>query len=130
MPTSTHRHRAAPASGLITLYARYEPALVRETLLDAMSSIVPGGFAATLRMRNVVLYADASALVEKAHFGSFDSQRPTRRSKTVMLNCWRWKLHWLPDLQCTTRAEIEALRRERAWRHPLRCSGMVPALAA
>lgn len=129
MPFPNHRHHVATASGLITLYARYEPALVREPLLDAMSSIVPGGFAATLRIRNVVLYADPSALMEKAHFGSFDSQRPTHRSKTVVLNCSRWKLHWLPDLQCTTRAEVEALRRERAWRHPLRCSGVKPAFA-
>ena len=71
--------------GLITLYARKEPTA------DSVSRAHGLG-----DKQDVVLYADKECTRQKARWPWHLSNCPTRRNKFVTLNCWRWKLEWLP----------------------------------
>ena len=71
---------------MITLFAR------KELTQDAIDKRL--GFNAR---RNTVLYKDANCTDRVATWPWHYSNCPRRNSKTVVLNCWRWKLQWLPD---------------------------------
>lgn len=43
----------------------------------------------------VAYYADA-LMTERKALNPWPS-RPTRRNRYVMLNCYRWRVQWLPD---------------------------------
>lgn len=47
--------------------------------------------------KGVAYYRDPEATKEAA-FNPW-SDRPTRRNKWVMLNCFKWRAVWLPDPQ-------------------------------
>jgi hypothetical protein len=68
---------------LLPLYLRREPA--RE----------PGG---VNRRRDVVAYRDEASAIPAGRWPWHYSNRPTKRDRRVMLNCYRWRAVWLPDL--------------------------------
>lgn len=63
---------------LLTLYAQRMPA-----------KAAPGEY-------DVCVYADRAGKTLKGRFAWYLSSKPTRRNKYVMLNCYRWRLEWLP----------------------------------
>ncbi len=77
--------------GLITVYARREPTL--DSI--AINHGVKGKF-------DVVVYEDAECTKPKGRWSWYYTNKPTRRNKTVMLNCFLWKLVWLNDLKPET----------------------------
>jgi hypothetical protein len=70
---------------LIVLFARKEPTA------DDVSK--QHGFSSRM---DTVLYRDKACTEVAARWPWFASNCPDRRFKTVMLNCWKWKLEWLP----------------------------------
>lgn len=74
-------------SSLLTLFARYEPT----TDSVALAHQVKG-------KRDVCLYKDEAATQLQGRYPWYMSGKPTRASKTCMLNCYRWRLVWLEDL--------------------------------
>lgn len=77
---------------MLTLYARREP-----TTDPEVQTQWPG--MATGRPRfDVVAYSDPDCRTFKARWRWWHSSRPDRRFKRVTLNCYRWRLEWLPDL--------------------------------
>jgi len=111
MPTLQNRTVAAN-DGLITLYARREPALIRDPLLGAMAQF---SLTKALKINHVVVYRDKNAQQEFVHFGSFAARPPSRRTTRIVLNCWLWKLEWLDDIDCSSIGDIESARRARDW---------------
>jgi hypothetical protein len=77
-------------TGLITLYARKEPTTDSTTL--AHPEFTKGN------EQDIVLYSNAEATEQKCRFPWYYSTKPDRRNKTVMFNCHRWRLEWLPAL--------------------------------
>jgi hypothetical protein len=76
---------------LITLFARREP-----------STWSPPGQefccpAIVAKWTDIVLYQDSGCTTETARYRPC-TQRPTRNSRRVILNCHPWSLQWLPDL--------------------------------
>jgi hypothetical protein len=112
-PMTTHQNRTVAANdGLITLYARREPALIRDPLLRAMPHL---SLTRALKINHVVVYRDKNAQQEFLHFGSFATRPPSRRTTRIVLNCWLWRLEWLDDMACSSIGEIESARRARQW---------------
>ena len=76
-------------TSLLTLYARREPT-TDSVLLK---------YAPEAKRFDVVFYMDRNAIMPKARFMWFSAEnlRPTR--KTVMLNCYLWRIVWLPKAQ-------------------------------
>jgi hypothetical protein len=74
-------------SSLITLYARYEPTNDYVVLSQGVKG-----------KRDVCIYQDKECTLVKARIPWHQSGRPTKASKTTMLNCYRWALVWLDDL--------------------------------
>ena len=75
-------------SHLLTLFARYEP-----TTDPVCKAYLP---AAQLKSaRDVQLYRDNACTQPAARYG-YGMTRPTRSSRTVMHNCFRFALTWLP----------------------------------
>ena len=72
---------------MITLYARKEPTTCAIT------------FALAPTQRDVVIYADSKATQHKARIEWHNASKPTRRNRYINLNCYRWRLEWLPDLE-------------------------------
>jgi len=64
----------------LTVYARYEPAIGP----DASSS------------QDVVIYRDEAATQFICRWPRANSPRPTRNSRSAIINCFRWNLVWLP----------------------------------
>jgi hypothetical protein len=69
--------------GMFTLYARREPS----------TDDVLARYAPKARKTDVVLYTDAACTEPKARF-RWD-YAPTRRKRTIIFNCWRWRLEWV-----------------------------------
>ena len=93
-------------TNLITLYARLEP--TTDSILIAMGegpfyrpipagasieALIKRGFFGKL---DTVIYKDAECTEQVVRYGWFSSSRPTRKSKTVMHNCFTYALTWLP----------------------------------
>ena len=72
-------------SELITLYARREPT-TDATILR---------YAPNAKKYDVCIYSDKECKTFKARFVWHGVPRKTR--KTVMLNCWKYALEWLPE---------------------------------
>lgn len=72
---------------LLTLFARREPT----TDSFALSHGLKG-------KRDVVYYRDREATEFAARIPWHYSNKPTKASKTCILNCYRWQLEWLEDL--------------------------------
>ena len=79
---------------ILTLYLRREPTtdklfikLCKEDGIDAV--------AAFPKYHEVAYYRDKEATESAGR--NTGSSRPTRRNKTVMMNCYRWNVVWLPD---------------------------------
>lgn len=51
------------------------------------------------KLKDVAIYADLQATQPKGRFMWFSSARPTRRNDSVVLNCARYDICWLPDLE-------------------------------
>lgn len=49
------------------------------------------------RKTDVLVFEDAAGQKLKATFRWDSSRRPNRRTRTVMLNCFPWRVVWLPD---------------------------------
>ena len=75
-------------SQLLTLFARYEPTTdpVARAYLPAQQLD---------KARDVQIYRDDACTQPAARY-RFGSTRPTRSSRTVMHNCFRYALTWLP----------------------------------
>lgn len=74
---------------MLTLYLRREP-----------GRPFPGeGFPPPPRAFSVQAYADEAATVRKGRWAWWQSGRPDRRNRYVMLNCYRWRVQWLPDAE-------------------------------
>ena len=73
-----------------TIYCRKEPTTDSVALKYAPDKAP--------KLRDVVAYADRKATVIKAVWPYYYSNKPTRRNKTAMLNCYRWNVVWLKDL--------------------------------
>lgn len=76
---------------ILTLYARREPT----------ACILTGSQPAPLlkRQRDVVIYRDAAATIRAGRFMWASRDKPDRRHRWLTLNCYRWRLVWLPDLE-------------------------------
>lgn len=75
---------------LHTLFARKEPTT------DVVS--ISHGLG---HRKDVVLYQDEACTQPYARWSWHLTGQPRRNSKTVMLNCYRWAIQWVPDLQPT-----------------------------
>lgn len=75
---------------LLPLYLRREPTADR--LLTERN--------ATAGAVDVVAYRDLECRNRAARWPYYVS-RPDRRNRYVVLNCWRWRAVWLPDLEST-----------------------------
>lgn len=73
-----------PSNGLITLFARKE--LTQDPIDKRYFS----------RKKDTVLYRDALCTDCVSTWPWHNSNCPRRNSKTVVLNCWRWSLQWIP----------------------------------
>ena len=51
---------------------------------------------------DVVLYRDEACTDRAGRWPWFDNSRPTRRNRSIMFNCWRWRIVWMPDLSSQT----------------------------
>ena len=72
-----------------TLYARREPT----TDSVSIQYVPPRQLA---RLRDVVLYRDAQATDRAARIPwHYTSSIPRRSAKTIMLNCFRYRLQWI-----------------------------------
>lgn len=69
---------------LLTLYGRQEPTT------DAVSVAHGCG-----HQKDVALYKDAQCTKPVARYGWYLSNKPTKRQKAVMHNCYRWRLQWV-----------------------------------
>jgi hypothetical protein len=49
------------------------------------------------RRYGVAVYRDAAATDLFVRFDWHRSDRPNKRRRWLMLNCYRWRLVWLPD---------------------------------
>ena len=76
-------------TSLLTLYARREP--------SADSVLLK--YAPNAKRFDVVLYTDHKATQPKARFMWFSADNLRSSRKTVMLNCYRWRMVWLPKVQ-------------------------------
>lgn len=68
----------------LTLYGRREP--------TTDSVAIQHGLA---HKQDVVLYADKACTKPYGRYSWHLSNRPRHNSKTVMLNCYRWRLAWV-----------------------------------
>jgi hypothetical protein len=59
----------------------------------SIESLIKKGFFGKL---DTVIYRDAECTEQLFRHNCFSSSRPTRRSKTIMYNCFRYALAWLP----------------------------------
>lgn len=76
---------------MLTLYARQEPTK-DQTARDHLSE------AELQSCFDVVLYRNPEATDLHTRFGWHVASKPDRRNKYVTINCYRWKLEWLPAL--------------------------------
>ncbi len=81
--SDTGRMNSNTPTGLITLFARQEPSTSVRGRLDT------------------VFYRDRDCKDAKVRWGYGVSRRPTS-CRFVTLNCYRWKLEWLPALTRVT----------------------------
>jgi len=51
------------------------------------------------RKWDVCYYGDAAATKFKARCNWYYRSKPKRNHKTTMLDCYRWDVVWLPDLE-------------------------------
>jgi len=79
---------------LITVYARREVTTDSATKQMYAAQGRPNAFH---QHQDVQIYRDRRAKKRFARFGWFMSNCPTRRNKYVTLNCYRWRLEWLPN---------------------------------
>lgn len=77
---------------LLPLYARREP--TTDAATREVRRLLPGAFAGAM---DVQLYRDAAATEPAGRYPHDRSNKPRAGDKTVMLNCCRWRLEWLPD---------------------------------
>lgn len=76
---------------LTTLYARKEPTT------DSIWHKYGKGKVP----KDVVLYQDGEATEKATIYPWYYSNKPRRNQKTIIHNCWRFKLKWLPELTPT-----------------------------
>lgn len=74
---------------MITVYARREPTA------DSLRWSLPGY---PFGKRDVQVYRDAECTNPFARIPWHYSSCPRRAQKTIVLNCYRWRLQWVPDL--------------------------------
>lgn len=74
----------------LTLFAREEPTTDAVSIQHGMG-----------HRKDVVMYKDEGCTQLYVRWPWCYSGRPRRNSKQVMLNCYRWKLQWLPALQAS-----------------------------
>ncbi|MFO0115375.1 MAG: hypothetical protein ACK53F_10355 [Betaproteobacteria bacterium] len=95
---TTHQNRTVAANdGLITLYARREPALIRDPLLGSMAQL---SLSQTLRISHVVIYRDPTA-------------QPSNNPHHAQLLDVATGM--VDDTTCSSISDIEAACRKRQW---------------
>lgn len=77
---------------LLPLYLRREP-----TTDPVSLAYCPPRQLATLR--DVVAYRDPECTERAARWPWHYSNKPTRRNRRVMFNCYRWSARWLPEIR-------------------------------
>lgn len=80
---------------MLTLYLRREPTTDPATL----ESYGQAGLPVPASHRDTVAYRDPAATARAARWPWHYSNRPDRRFRRVMFNCYRWNVVWLPDLE-------------------------------
>ena len=87
---------------LLTLYARYERsteghATARDKDVTLWRPARPGDFPHMTRklVEEGPRLPDGTMLFPVARIPYYHTNRPTRRHRTTMLNCWKWRLVWL-----------------------------------
>jgi len=75
---------------MLTLYARREP-----TTDKILIKMAPD---AAKKKKDVVLYKDEGGTIPVGRYPWDYSNRPTRAKKTIVHNCFTYKLIWLDDL--------------------------------
>lgn len=81
--------REGETGGLHPLYLRFERTTDRETLQQWPDTI----------KQDVVAYRDEAMTDRAAVWPWFLSTRPRKGSRTVTLNCYRWRPVWKPALK-------------------------------
>lgn len=79
---------------LPSLYLRREPASDPVSL--CLERAVPGS---TKRLTNVVIYRDPECTKFAGRFAPDSTTAPRRGAKTMVLNCARWPIQWLPPVR-------------------------------
>jgi hypothetical protein len=80
----------------LTLYLRREPTTDSATA-DMMKN-APDKRKHAPRL-DVVAYRDPEAADQVCRWPWWHTAKPTRRNKWVDLNCYRWRVEWLPDFE-------------------------------
>jgi len=87
---------------LLTLYARYErstegAASARDRDVTLWRKAKPSDFPRMTRklIEEGPRLADGSQLFPVARIPYYHSNKPTKRNRSTMLNCWRWRLEWI-----------------------------------
>lgn len=74
-------------SGLLPVYLKRVP-----TNDDVLKKYAPNA-----KKSDVLVYRDPKGTSTMARFPWHVSRRPTKRSTSVTINCYRWRVVWLPD---------------------------------
>ncbi len=88
------RIRGGVIMGPLTIYLRREP--TTDEMTRQCAERHHGGKLAA-HERDVVAYEDPTGLTAKGRW-PWHHSKPDRRNRYVMLNCYRWRAVWLPDL--------------------------------
>lgn len=77
---------------LLPVYVRKEPT----TDCVLIAAVERGQCKLDKRHRDVVAYRDPDCTLLFARWPWFYTSKPTRRNRTVKLNCYQWKAVWSP----------------------------------
>lgn len=80
---------------LITVFARVEP--TRDPAVLALARA--RGSRSPLRQTDVAIYKDKDCTKDFGRYPPCASSRPRKNTKVVSLNCFKWRVEWLPKLQ-------------------------------
>ena len=87
---------------LLTLYARYERSIeesasARDKDVTLWRKAKPSDFPSMTRKlaQEGPRLPDGSPLFPVARIPYYHSNKPTKRSRTTVLNCCRWRLEWI-----------------------------------
>lgn len=80
---------------LIQVFARVEP--TRDPTVLALAKAE--GRRVSARQTDVAIYRDKGCTQPFARYPTYASSRPRKSTRVVRLNCYQWRVEWLPRQQ-------------------------------